>query len=109
MEKTLPQLLKMLRQAEQNMRSKGKSNQVLMIGNGNHKKGNKGKGGKGKGKEVAKPKPNPKALKPTGGIAKEGKCFHCNKTRHWKWNCPKYLEDKKNGIESCNSAGVAKE
>ncbi|CAJ2644822.1 unnamed protein product [Trifolium pratense] len=106
MEKTLPQLLKMLRQAEQNMRSKGKSNQVLMIGNGNHKKGNKGKGGKGKGKEVAKPKPNPKALKPTGGIAKEGKCFHCNKTRHWKWNCPNYLEDKKNGIESCNSAGI---
>ncbi|CAJ2651281.1 unnamed protein product [Trifolium pratense] len=43
MEKTLPQLLNMLRQAEQNMRSKGKSNQVLMIGNGSHKKGNKGK------------------------------------------------------------------
>ncbi|CAJ2644951.1 unnamed protein product [Trifolium pratense] len=108
MEKTLPQLLNMLRQAEQNMRSKGKSNQVLMIGNGNHK-GNKGKGGKGKGKEVVKPKPNPKALKPTGGIAKEGKCFHCNKTGHWKRNCPKYLEDKKNGIESSNSTGAAKE
>ncbi|CAJ2633438.1 unnamed protein product [Trifolium pratense] len=105
MEKTLPQLLNMLRQAEQNMRSKGKSNQVLMIGNGNHK-GNKGKGGKGKGKEVVKPKPNPKALKPTGGIAKEGKCFHYNKTGHWKRNCPKYLEDKKNGIESSNSASI---
>ncbi|CAJ2627610.1 unnamed protein product [Trifolium pratense] len=31
MEKTLPQLLGMLRQAEQNMKTKGKSNHVLMI------------------------------------------------------------------------------
>ena len=106
MEKTLPQLLGMLRQAEQNMKTKGKSNHVLMIGNGNKGKGNKGKGGKGKGKEVAKPKPTPKALKPTGGVAKEGRCFHCNKTGHWKRNCPKYLEDKKNGVESSNSAGI---
>ncbi|CAJ2628282.1 unnamed protein product [Trifolium pratense] len=44
MEKTLPQLLGMLRQAEQNMKTKGKSNHVLMIGNGNKGKGNKGKG-----------------------------------------------------------------
>ncbi|XP_045791733.1 uncharacterized protein LOC123886462 [Trifolium pratense] len=82
MEKTLPQLLSMLRQAEQNLKSKGKSNHVLMIGKGNHKKGNKVKGNKGKGKEVVKPKSAPQALKPTGGIAKEGKCFHCNKTGH---------------------------
>jgi hypothetical protein len=96
----------MLRQAEQNMKSKGKSNHVMMIGNGNHKRANKGKGNKGKSKEVAKPKFAPKALKPTGGVAKEGKCFHCYKTGHWKRNCPKYLEDKKNGIESSNSAGI---
>ncbi|KAI5411381.1 hypothetical protein KIW84_056459 [Lathyrus oleraceus] len=65
-------------------------------------------GDKGKGKEVAKPKPTVAALKPSGGIAKEGTCFHCGKTRHWKRNCPKYLEDKKNGVETSTS-GTKKE
>ncbi|KAI5436266.1 hypothetical protein KIW84_022655 [Lathyrus oleraceus] len=60
-------------------------------------------GDKGKGKEVAKPKPTIDALKPNGGIAKEGTCFHCGKTGHWKRNCPKYLEDKKNGVETSTS------
>src|SRR4030042_1787990 len=76
-----------------------------MIDNGNHKKnkGNKRKGNKGKAKEVAKPKPAPQALKPTGGIAKEGKCFQCGKTGHWKRNCPQYLKDKKNGVGTSKS------
>ena len=41
---------------------------------------------KGKGKEVAKPKPTIAALKPSGSIEKEGTCFHCGKTAHWKRN-----------------------
>jgi hypothetical protein len=58
---------------------------------------------KGKGKEVAKPKPTSAALKPNGSIEKEGTCFHCGKTAHWKRNCPKYLEDRKNGVETPTS------
>jgi hypothetical protein len=96
MDKTLPQLATMLRTAEKNMKGKGKA--ILMVNNGkfkrHHKKPNKFKGNN-KGKAVAKP--STKALKPPGGVAKEGKCLYYDKTGHWKRNCPKYLEDNKNG------------
>ncbi|KAK9033244.1 hypothetical protein V6N11_018279 [Hibiscus sabdariffa] len=89
-EKTLPQLLGMLRTAEGNMK-KGGCKSVLMV-----------REAKGKGKRVAKSKgigknkPKGKeALKPKGGVSKDGKCFHCVKTRHWKRNCPIYLEEVK--------------
>ncbi|KAK8679994.1 hypothetical protein V6N13_108949 [Hibiscus sabdariffa] len=88
--KTLPQLLGMLRTAESNMK-KGGSKSVLMV-----------RVAKEKGKKVAKSKGSGKtkpkgkdALKPTGGISKDGKCFHYGKTGHLKRNCPIYLEDVK--------------
>ncbi|KAK9033674.1 hypothetical protein V6N11_049860 [Hibiscus sabdariffa] len=91
-EKTLPQLLGILRTAEGNMK-KGGSKSVLMV---------REVKGKGKEKKVAKSKGNGKtkpkgkeALKPKGGVSKDGKCFHYGKTGHWKRNCPIYLEDVK--------------
>ncbi|KAK8574678.1 hypothetical protein V6N12_062367 [Hibiscus sabdariffa] len=72
-EKTLPQLLGMLRTTEGNMK-KGGSKSVLMV----HE-------AKGKGKKVAKSKgigktksKGKEALKPKGGVSKDGKCFHCD-------------------------------
>ena len=35
--------------------------------------------------------------KPKSGPKPETKCFYCKGTGHWKWNCPKYLADKKDG------------
>ena len=88
-DKTLPQLLSMLRTAESNMQQPNSSSkQVLMVRN------NKGKK---KSKINAKGK-RPQALavvKPKTGKPKESTCFHCGKTGHWKRNCPVYLEEIK--------------
>ncbi|KAL1104993.1 hypothetical protein V6Z11_D04G103700 [Gossypium hirsutum] len=82
---------------------------ILMVYN------NKGKGKakvqtKPKGKGRSKPGKVKAALKPKGGVAKEGNCFHCGVTGHWKWNCPIYLEEvKKAKISGTSTSGTAKE
>ncbi|KAK8640542.1 hypothetical protein V6N13_008295 [Hibiscus sabdariffa] len=102
--KTLPQLLGMLRTAEGNMK-KGGSKSILVCEV-------KGKGKKvAKSKGIRKTKPKGKnALKPKGGISKEGKSFHCDKPGHWKRNCPVSLEDvKKAKAVGASVSGTAHE
>ncbi|KAK8632220.1 hypothetical protein V6N13_028996 [Hibiscus sabdariffa] len=100
--KTLRQLLGMLRTAESDMKKDG-SKSILLVreAKGNGKKVAKSKGSgktKAKGKNV---------LKPKGAISKEGKCFHCNKSGHWKRNCPVYLEEvKKAKVVGASVSGI---
>ena len=54
-------------------------------------KGNKGNFNKN-GKQVATIGKRPKA-----GPKLETGCFYCKGNGHWKWNCPRYLADKKDG------------
>ncbi|KAK8506958.1 hypothetical protein V6N12_009269 [Hibiscus sabdariffa] len=103
--KTLPQLLGMLRTAESNMK-RGGSKSILMV---REVKGKEKKVAKSKGIGKTKPKgKNP--LKPKGGISKKGKCFHCDKPGHLKRNCHVYLEDvKKAKAVGASVSGTAHE
>lgn len=95
---TLVELHSMLINAERQLPKPNQQKEVLMIQKGKgFKKGIKGK--KDKGKQVAKTSEKPKNTpKPKKNAASE--CFYCKKVGHWKRNCPKYLEDKKNGDSS---------
>ncbi|KAK8696480.1 hypothetical protein V6N13_001614 [Hibiscus sabdariffa] len=88
--KTLPQLLGMLRTAEGDMK-KGGSKSILIVREEKRKE-KKVEKSKGNGKTKAKGK---NALKPKDRISKDGKYFHCEKSGHWKRNCPVYLEEVK--------------
>ena len=92
-DKTLPQLLSMLRTAEGNMQQPG-SKQVLMVRNN-----------KGKRKEHPKDKIKGKRHQATHvakqvGKPRESQCFQCGKTGHWKRNCPDYLAEVRKGKAS---------
>ncbi|KAK8977455.1 hypothetical protein V6N11_008370 [Hibiscus sabdariffa] len=80
----------MLRTAESDMKKDG-SKSILLVREAK-RNGKKVAKSKGSGKTKAKGK---NVLKPKGAISKDGKCFHCNKSGHWKRNCPVYLEEVK--------------
>ncbi|XP_058765932.1 uncharacterized protein LOC131639453 [Vicia villosa] len=83
MEKSLPELLGMLRTVEQNLKLKGKSIMIVSNGKKQNKRPTK-QSGKGKGKEVGKPNSTTHVLKSSGGITKTSTCFYCCKTGHWR-------------------------
>src|SRR3989337_982147 len=90
MTKMIPELFAMLKAAEVEIK---KEHQVLTVNKTTSFK-KKGKGKKGNfkknGKQIVTPRKNPKS-----GPKPETECFYCKGTGHWKWNCPKYLADKK--------------
>ncbi|VFQ85570.1 unnamed protein product [Cuscuta campestris] len=93
LDKPLPELLKMLQTAEENL-TKGKGDSVLMVQGG---KGKPKKGIKIKARTVGKPKSKSTSSatqKPIGGVAK-GKCHHCGKAGNWRRTCKTYLATKK--------------
>ncbi|KAK9031837.1 hypothetical protein V6N11_056123 [Hibiscus sabdariffa] len=98
--KTLPQLLGLLRTAKGNI-EKNSSKSILMVREANTKKKAKSKGnGKSKPKEKD-------SLKPKKGIIIDRKCFYCEKSGHWKRNCPLYLEEvKKAKANGASSSGI---
>lgn len=105
-EKPLTELLSMLRTAENNMKKAGPA-PIMMVQKGNAKGNWKGKKKIGS-KSFAKPNSKTKqALKPKGGVAKEGECHFCGKPGHWKRNCHAYLEEvKKRKGSTTSDSGI---
>ncbi|XP_021756156.1 uncharacterized protein LOC110721326 [Chenopodium quinoa] len=99
MEKTLTELHRMLKQAEQTLKDEGKHD-MLMVKKGNpFKRSVKKKGYKGKGKKTFSPKPKATKgdkQKKVASSPSNSECFYCKKKGHWKQDCLKLKEDKKN-------------
>ena len=92
MTKTILELFMMLKSTKVQIKKK---HQVLMIDKTtSFKKRAKGKKGnfKKNGKQVVTPVKKSKA-----GPKPETECFYCKGNGHWKWICPRYLADKKDG------------
>ncbi|CAN1135668.1 hypothetical protein LINPERPRIM_LOCUS15415 [Linum perenne] len=105
----LDQMLNLLIAAEKDMKveqSTPMSNDVLVVNQAQKfkRKGNKRGTYLTKNKSVVASKG--KATIAGKKMEHSDECFHCKQRGHWKRNCPKYLEDLKNG--SSTSTGTKK-
>ncbi|KAI3821376.1 hypothetical protein L1987_08943 [Smallanthus sonchifolius] len=114
-EKSISELLGMLRVAERNLTTKSPS--VLMTRDGQIKKPTTL--GKGKGKRPwVSPRAKPKAVikymksvpKPTAKAPakppKNPNCFHCRDACHWRKDCPKFQVDMKKNPNGALASGI---
>ena len=87
----IPKLFAMLKSTKVEIK---KEHQVLMVNETTSLEKGKGKRGNFKKncKQVTAPMKNPKS-----GPKPETECLYCKGNGHWKWNCPRYLADKKDG------------
>ncbi|CAH9099710.1 unnamed protein product [Cuscuta europaea] len=109
LEKTLTELHGMLNSAEQNIK-KNRSDVLMIKKKKGFKKPGKGKvGGNKKSKTLVKNSGKGKSVA-SSNSKEEQKCFHCNKTGHWKRNCKAYLEElKRKGHGDASNSGTDKE
>nr|KAJ0212110.1 hypothetical protein LSAT_V11C400165970 [Lactuca sativa] len=82
---------------------------VLAIGQGKGKKRKSpSKGTKGKTLDGSSLSGTKKGFFTPSANPKEAECFYCHEKSHWKRNCPKYLQDVKDGKVKPNHAGTKK-
>ncbi|VFQ86568.1 unnamed protein product, partial [Cuscuta campestris] len=100
LEMTMPELLKFLTTAEERL-GKGKGKSVLMVEGSTiaKKSGPRSPAGtKRKGSKKPKPASNSSSLKPKEGSKKKSAvCYYCGKKGHWRRNCAKLMEERKEG------------
>ena len=114
-EVTLSKLQGLLKTAETGLKGKAvvtsttptpTSTPVLAIGQGKGKKRkHPSKGTKGKSLEGSSSKTKNGSVTPSA-IPKDAECFYCHEKAHWKRNCPKYLQDLKDGKVKPTYAGI---
>ena len=102
LEKSMTELHRMLKTAEQNLR---KPNDVLLVKKEMNfkKKGKEKAKGKGKGKGKDKVKGGTLNKGKSVASATESQCFYCNEIGHWKRDCKKFKEDNKKGSGASTS------
>jgi hypothetical protein len=99
MSKSLDKLLGLLKTAEEDM-NKGYGNVLAVSSAGKKIKKRSKRKSKEKGKGNAQVV-TLSAFKPKD--VSDVECFYCKKRKHWKRNCPQFLEDKNNGNVSSSS------
>ena len=107
MEKTLTELHGMLKKAEQTLKDVGKHDMLMVRKGKPFKRAGKKKSFKGKKKKFPPKSKSAKGSKDKKAASSksDSECFYCKKKGHWKRDCLKFKEDKKND-NVASSSGI---